>query len=383
MIKRMTLFIFFFSILSAGQNLFSQVDYLPGIAILQSGDTLFGSFALRFEIPQDPNTSGERQDGTSYKTTSTVLYHRASTNSDSSPIELHTLRLLHFDNGLYYESLLIPGTDSYDLFRLWIKGSINLYTRTDSQLEEHIYFLFGKDGLQELIETSEEVKELLSGNIKTYKKTNKLYYRVLSAAYLSCPSILPGLDQYNLNINDIKRSLLKYYKCKGEPYQEYKPNKSSISRPEIGIYSGINYFPNFWSAPGAKTNIGYNVGAFVNMYLFAGRKSLSIQGEINFLRYRQENVDYAGNSFVGQATSLTNIIKKYFRFDRTAVYLGVGYTLNVYSNINVSGLLLNTGICQTFGPVQLFVDYRYQKASRSGISYGNIGVILNSDAFKN
>lgn len=381
MIKKMTLFIVFFSILTAGQNLFSQVDYLPGIAILQSGDTLFGSFALRFEIPEDHNTSNQSQDGASFKTSSTVLYHRASTKSGSSPIELHTLRLLHFDNGLYYESLLIPGTDSYDLFRLWIKGSINMYTRTDTQLEEHIYFLFGKDGLQELIETSEEVKEL-NGSVKTYKKTNKLYYRVLSAAYLACPSILPGLDQYSLNINDIKRSLLKYYKCKGESYQEYKQNKSSISRPEIGIYTGINRFPSFWTAPGNKSNMGYNVGFFVNMYLFAGRKSLSIQGELNYLRFRQENIDYAGNSFVGQATSLTNIIKKYFRFDRTAVYIGVGYTINVYSNTNVSGLLLNTGICQTFGPVQLFLDYRYQKLTRSGTSYGNIGVILNSDAFK-
>ncbi len=353
--------------LFSNTRIFAQTDFKAAYALSKSGDSLVGYFSLSFEPQNKRGANNRAADNVDNNAQTTGVYYKKVMNGKVSKLDLDNLNELHFDDGSYYE-VFSDASHFTDLYRCWIKGSVSMYSRTDIQMIDHIYLVFNEQGLQELLEVRTEVKQT-EGSTNRYNKTNKLYYRVLSAAYLDCPSILPTLDQYELNILDIKKSLRKYYDCKGEAYQTFELKKNPVSRPEVGIYGGINYYPLYKNST-AKTNIGYNMGALVNLFLFSSRKTFSIQGEINMIHFKQEDIDAVGNQFIGQSTSITNIAKKHWRTRNTTIFLGVGYNLGIY-----------TGLTQSVGPVQIFFDYRFQKLNKGGASFVNIGLILNSDAF--
>lgn len=361
-------------------NLFAFTqEYTESTVILNSSDTLKGLIRISLENNH------------------TFLNYKKDIDSKDTVYHPDVIKKIIYPNGELFEtySFVEGGIVLYDFFRCIIQGEVTLYSRFDSQLQEHLYFKFNDEPLRELIEK----KEIIDMQEKSYP----LYYRVLGSAYFKCPKLLDKNNLIALNEKSIAKSVIDYHKCINKPYTTYYPaKKEKGSNPfQYGVYYGRVFGSNeyfgekdYYShrTESSVFNGGYNLGCFINLFLPKSKQSKSFQFELVFVDYsfktwERFDVNYTSGdriTFSKKYIQFKAVFKQHIWMKNNGLFLGLGAQLismpqdNKYKYVKPRSYAHPVvGYTYNFGKFRLFADFRYDVFFDKTFT-ANVGVAFNS-----
>ncbi|MCD4696991.1 MAG: hypothetical protein K8S16_12210, partial [Bacteroidales bacterium] len=240
-----TISVLFFLTASYGQDLLTH-----GYVIKVNGDTLFGKMG-EFNLQDSLKLKFEKEGKTVFL----------------SPPKINSFR---YSTGELFETHKVGEKGEYLFLRCMIRGEITLYFRIDDLLTEHYYLEFNEEGPLELIQEEKIVWEgpMNSQRMRGY---NKLYFRILSAAFMACPDMFDKLDQYDHNLKDFEKAVKDYHHCISKSYETYYSTSKKKARTDFGFLVGgkyVIYTETFEKTNGpVKAYPGFNVGLHSEFFL--------------------------------------------------------------------------------------------------------------------
>lgn len=301
---------------------FSQRDFRPGFVVLNSGDTIQGY--IQYQVAAK---------------ISDECRYRSAKKGEVRVYKADDLLGYGITDEKYYTSMVVDSVKKTKSFlEKLVTGKVSVYRYQNM-------FYASKDKLYKL---EKPINKINDQNV-WYEQEYKKYAGILNYMFLDCGSMGGEAFQSELNERDLVNLAVKYNKCMGHPYVDYKqfkPHHTIEYYPMAGV-SFVNlsfssyYYPFISASRTDMDDVSPVIGFGVEFAQPRSMENISGNLELLFSNYNfyQFNISEISSRYITEDIHLdyANVriplsLKYKFSSGPTSASVRFGYVMNIFFN---------------------------------------------------